>query len=274
MTNPSVWMALSLEGCARCHSPGVYLKDRAKVETPCPCTDRGVFRAVLAAYKHYSISIGLSIRTNLSQFSTQHSRQGRRADGRRVEEWCADVWLTSKRNLTPHQWQILRRHHIRGEDWTRFGISKGQLFHEKYCLEQKLGRVFRELQPFALYPIQEYFSDSTRSLGADVRPFIPAPRRVNGVPLCPPLAAPSVVVSSEPELAIPVPPKAVLVMPVPAAPEEQPSIEWRIRHWLKDGLSLRAIAKRLDTAGISTPNGSPKWLDSHVKKILLARRAA
>src|ERR1700733_543019 len=161
-------MALSLDDCTKCNGTGVRLAGRGKSETfsnartqkteaVCTRCDRGVFRATLAAYKFHSESIGMSIRTNLSQFSRSLSRQGRRANGRRSEEFVADVLAVSKRNLTPRQWRIFSGHCIAGKEWNQFGIELGVFWHDKYRLEAKLGRIFRELKPYALYPTDEYF---------------------------------------------------------------------------------------------------------------------
>jgi len=37
-------------------------------------------------------------------------------------------------------------------------MDRGAFFHEAYRIEQKLGRVFRELEPHALFPVDEYFN--------------------------------------------------------------------------------------------------------------------
>jgi hypothetical protein len=39
----------------------------------------------------------------------------------------------------------------------RLNIDKGTFFHTIYRIEETLGRVFRELRPFALFPLDEYF---------------------------------------------------------------------------------------------------------------------
>ncbi len=36
-------------------------------------------------------------------------------------------------------------------------MDRGSFFHAVYRVEQKLGKVFRELQPYGLYPLTEYF---------------------------------------------------------------------------------------------------------------------
>jgi len=41
-------------------------------------------------------------------------------------------------------------------------MDRGSFFHEIYRIEQKLGRTFRELQPHALFPVDEYFNSTGR----------------------------------------------------------------------------------------------------------------
>jgi hypothetical protein len=41
-------------------------------------------------------------------------------------------------------------------------LERGAFFHEIYRIEQKLGKTFRELQPHALFPVDEYFNSTGR----------------------------------------------------------------------------------------------------------------
>ncbi len=50
-------------------------------------------------------------------------------------------------------------------------MERGAFFHEAYRIEQKLGRTFRELKPFALFPIDEYFNSTGRQEEKRVVPF-------------------------------------------------------------------------------------------------------
>lgn len=81
--------------------------------------------------------------------------------GRKHEEYCADFWLIAKRALTPAQWKLFRLHKLLGADWRlctrQLHMSRGNFFHEVYRIEQKLGRAFAECEPFALFPVGEYF---------------------------------------------------------------------------------------------------------------------
>lgn len=37
-------------------------------------------------------------------------------------------------------------------------MERGNFFHLVYRIEQRLGRVFATLQPYALYPVSDYFA--------------------------------------------------------------------------------------------------------------------
>jgi hypothetical protein len=43
-------------------------------------------------------------------------------------------------------------------------MERGDFFHEVYRIQKKLGRIYRELQPYALFPLDEYFGGSVRGL--------------------------------------------------------------------------------------------------------------
>lgn len=82
--------------------------------------------------------------------------------GRKDEEYIADFILVSKRTLTPEEYRLFDYHFLLGADWKlcarKLKIDRGNFFHAIYRIEQKLGRVYRELKPYSLYPLDEYFS--------------------------------------------------------------------------------------------------------------------
>jgi hypothetical protein len=41
-------------------------------------------------------------------------------------------------------------------------VDKGNFFHSVYRIQQKLGRAYRELEPYPLYPLSDYFGSSMR----------------------------------------------------------------------------------------------------------------
>jgi hypothetical protein len=86
---------------------------------------------------------------------------GRRVWARKDEDYIADFCLVSKRSLDEFEYKIFRFHFLLGADWRlccrKLNIDRGTFFHAVYRIQQRLGRVFRELEPFALYPLDEYF---------------------------------------------------------------------------------------------------------------------
>jgi hypothetical protein len=92
-------------------------------------------------------------------------RSRRAVWGRKDEEYMADFMLVAKRTLNAAEHQLFRFHFILSADWRlccrRLGVEKGAFFHAIYRIEQKLGRIFRELQPYPLYPLDEYFNGVT-----------------------------------------------------------------------------------------------------------------
>jgi hypothetical protein len=41
-------------------------------------------------------------------------------------------------------------------------IDRGTFFHTVYRVEEKLGRAFAETEPYALYPLDDYFGGTVR----------------------------------------------------------------------------------------------------------------
>src|SRR5207244_8303672 len=87
--------------------------------------------------------------------------RGKRFYGRKVEEYAADFCAVSRRTLDEQQYRLFRYHYLLGADWKLccrvLDIDKGDFFHRVYRIEEILGRTFRELRPYALFPLYEYF---------------------------------------------------------------------------------------------------------------------
>jgi hypothetical protein len=86
--------------------------------------------------------------------------------GRKDEEYVADFCLVSERYLDAYEYRLFRLHFLLGADWSlccrQLEMEKGVFFHAVYRIQQKLGRAFRELKPYALYPLDEYFGGVVR----------------------------------------------------------------------------------------------------------------
>lgn len=94
-------------------------------------------------------------------------RQRKSVWGLKNEEYIADFCLVSRRVLDEQQYKLFKYHFLLGADWKlccrKLNFDRGTFFHEVYRIEQKLGRTFRELEPHALFPIDEYFSSTGKS---------------------------------------------------------------------------------------------------------------
>jgi hypothetical protein len=62
--------------------------------------------------------------------------------------------------LTEAEHDLFKYHFLLGADWKlccrKLNMDRGNFFHAVYRIEQKLGRVFRELEPYSLFPIDDY----------------------------------------------------------------------------------------------------------------------
>jgi hypothetical protein len=97
------------------------------------------------------------------------SQDGYRIYSRKREEFIADFCLISQRTLDDFEYKLLRYHYLLGGDCNlccqHFQMDRGAYFHSIYRIENNLGRVFAEVKPYALYPINEYFAGTTRREG-------------------------------------------------------------------------------------------------------------
>lgn len=91
---------------------------------------------------------------------------GRRVWARKDEDYVADFCLVSKRTLNDEEYRVFKFHFLLGADWRlccrQMKMDRGSFFHAVYRIQQKLGRIFRELEPFALFPLDVYFGGSIR----------------------------------------------------------------------------------------------------------------
>jgi hypothetical protein len=111
-----------------------------------------------------------------------HFTQGkerRQAWGRKDEEYAADFVLVSRRTLTPEEYRIFNFHFLLGADWKlctrKMKMSRGNFFHAVYRIQQRLGRVFSELKPYGLFPLDEYFATTVNSAKPIPMPLQPPP---------------------------------------------------------------------------------------------------
>ena len=82
---------------------------------------------------------------------------------RKDEEYAADFISITKRTLDESEYQLFKFHYLLGADWklccTRLKIDRGNFFHAVYRIQQKLGRAFRETEPYGIFPVYAYYED-------------------------------------------------------------------------------------------------------------------
>ena len=154
-------LALATARCYACRGSGlvaIHWHQRLVRSGPCNCVFRSIFRAIMRKYRYLS---EFRVLSRVSCAYVPLGGSSHQTYGRKSEEYLADVWLVAKRTLDALHWRVFRMHFIEGSDWrecTRvLKLNRGNFFHAVYRIEQKLGRVFRELRPYALFPVDQYF---------------------------------------------------------------------------------------------------------------------
>jgi hypothetical protein len=128
----------------------------------------------------------------MTRVSLEHTGSGggrRYMWSRKDEEYIADFTLVSKRTLTDAEYRLFKFHFLLGADWKlccwKLKMDRGNFFHAVYRIQQKLGKVFRELQPYGLYPLDEYFGSSRLIEPSSPVPPEPAKTALNAGKLLP-----------------------------------------------------------------------------------------
>ena len=178
-------IGLAKPACAHCHGYGLRTGLRGK-ESPCHCVFRAIFRACYARFRECTERARHMSHVNLEICARGKDR--RFTFSRKTEDYLADFCLVSRRALDDFDYRLFRFHFLLGADWKlccrRMNIDRGTFFHSVYRIENILGRTFRELEPYALYPLDEYFG-SQRQMA---RPPLAAGVNVKRMPVRPSLS--------------------------------------------------------------------------------------
>jgi len=174
-------LALAMHNCSQCHGSGLRLGRKGAL-APCNCVLRSIFRICYGRF----ISCVTQER-ELSQISLEPHLGPTRSYtwGRKDEEYIADFCLVSRRTLDGFEHSVFRYRFLLGADWRlcsrKLGMERGTFYHAIYRIEQKLGRTFRELEPYPLFPLDEYYFGPSRLPVAserggvlEIQPAVPA----------------------------------------------------------------------------------------------------
>ncbi len=187
--NRSETIALAKQNCAQCQGVGLRCSTKTGTDVPCGCVLRSIFRA---CYSRFRQCVEKEKHISQARLAIIGGKDRRQVWGRRDEEYIADFSLVAKRVLNEDEYKIFRFHFLLGADWRlccrQLKMDRGSFFHEVYRIQQKLGRVFRELEPYALYPLDEYFGGSVRKeLPPSSLKVLRMPSKNRGRALMPPL---------------------------------------------------------------------------------------
>jgi hypothetical protein len=155
-------LALAQQSCTFCYGLGLR-PGRAGMSNPCNCVFRAIFRS---CYERFRTCVSREKHISRVSLESNPGQSRRSAWGLKDEEYVADFCIVSRRTLSLREHRIFRYHYLLGADWKlccqRLNMDRGSFFHEIYRIEQKLGRTFRELEPHALFPVDEYFNGTGR----------------------------------------------------------------------------------------------------------------
>lgn len=156
-------LALAQQSCTFCYGLGLR-PGRGGVSTPCNCVFRAIFRACYARFRQCATKEKYISRASLESNS---GKQRKSVWGMKNEEYMADFVLVSRRTLSEAEYILFKFHFLLGADWKlccrKLNLDRGTFFHEVYRIQQKLGRTFRELEPHALFPVDEYFGGGPKT---------------------------------------------------------------------------------------------------------------
>lgn len=159
--NRSNTLGLAKNSCSFCHGHGMRVQYKIK-QSPCSCVFRSVFRVCLRRFRECAISESYTATVSWDYYAAG----GRRVMGRKKEEYMADFCLIAQRTLGEFEYRVLRFYFLLGADWKlasrRLGLDRGSFFHVVYRIEEKLGRALAETEPYALFPLNDYFGGAIR----------------------------------------------------------------------------------------------------------------
>lgn len=158
-------IALANQSCTFCYGVGLR-PGREGHDAPCNCVFRAIFDLCHARFRKCSRDDGRFSQINMER---THGASGKHQYSFKNQEYVADFLLVSRRVLgggTP-AYKLFKYHFLLGADWKlctrKLGMNRGEFFHEVYRIKQKLGRTYRELQPYALFPLDEYFGGRVKT---------------------------------------------------------------------------------------------------------------
>lgn len=150
-------IGLAKARCKECHGCGMHLTRGGRM-TACNCVYRAIFRA---CYRRFTECAHQEASPVSATLEPCYGPENRHSYSMKSEEYLADFTLIAKRTLTEDDYRLFRFHYLLGADWklccARLNMGRGNYFHSLYRIQQTLGKTFRDLRPYSLFPLDEYF---------------------------------------------------------------------------------------------------------------------
>ena len=166
--NRSNAIGLALASCTQCAGHGMR-EIQSNMEIPCSCVFRAIFRA---CYRRFRECASPGVFPGAVSLDHLEGPIGKRIYGLKREEYMADFCLVAKRVLDEEEYRIFRFHHLLGADYRlccrQLKLERSVFFRIVHRLERKLGRAFREIEPYPLFPLSDYFTGPAKEHHAKV----------------------------------------------------------------------------------------------------------
>lgn len=161
--NRSSAIGLALASCTHCGGHGMRELQRG-LEKPCHCVFRAVFRSCYERFREYA---NASEQPGSVSLERNQGKTGYRLYSLKRQEYVADFCLAARRVLNESDYRLFRYAFLLGADWRLccryLEMDRGYYFHEMYRVEETLGKYFAEVEPYPLYPVDEYMGGAVRT---------------------------------------------------------------------------------------------------------------
>jgi hypothetical protein len=161
MWNERHALALSSGTCAGCNGSGFRTGD------VCYCVWRKVFRI---CYERFKVIAGDN--KSLEHVSKaldgnwptpdRDCPQGENMSYPDIDFTCDFVLIARRALPCPLDWELFRLSFLLGADHKfcarKMKIERGDFFHRKYQVEERLGHAYAHTLPYPLYPLDDYFT--------------------------------------------------------------------------------------------------------------------
>jgi hypothetical protein len=152
---------------------------------PCNCVLREIFRACFNYFRFCVTQEPHMPQSNLEHVLGATTNYNW---GLKNQEYAADFCLLTRRSLNAADYRMFKYHFLLGADWRlccrKLHIDRGMFFHQLYRIEAKLGRVYRETEPYGLFPVYDYTDGPKKEVvrrtphAFKIRPIRPPLRRL------------------------------------------------------------------------------------------------